>query len=150
MGELVRLVLLKLVDENLLFHGEASEKLRTRGAFETRFVSQVERCAGARGRGVGYSGGVRGEGSWIRTHGAWGRGSEGRGGTLVRSGGRSPGPDKVRGWGNGGGSSLQPPGEPAVGQLTETRRPLCASPPAMDLVLLHPHNSPEARQCHPR
>lgn len=49
MGELVRLVLLKLVDENLLFHGEASEQLRTRGAFETRFVSQVERCAGARG-----------------------------------------------------------------------------------------------------
>nr|XP_019587226.1 PREDICTED: glucokinase isoform X5 [Rhinolophus sinicus] len=44
MGELVRLVLLKLVDENLLFHGEASEQLRTRGAFETRFVSQVERC----------------------------------------------------------------------------------------------------------
>jgi glucokinase len=43
MGELVRLVLLKLVDENLLFHGEASEQLRTRGAFETRFVSQVER-----------------------------------------------------------------------------------------------------------
>ncbi|KFO33063.1 Glucokinase [Fukomys damarensis] len=38
MGELVRLVLLKLVDENLLFHGEASEQLRTRGAFETRFV----------------------------------------------------------------------------------------------------------------
>uniref|UniRef100_A0A8C0TMV3 Phosphotransferase n=2 Tax=Canis lupus familiaris TaxID=9615 RepID=A0A8C0TMV3_CANLF len=45
MGELVRLVLLKLVDENLLFRGEASEQLRTRGAFETRFVSQVERRA---------------------------------------------------------------------------------------------------------
>uniref|UniRef100_A0A2I3H0R4 Phosphotransferase n=1 Tax=Nomascus leucogenys TaxID=61853 RepID=A0A2I3H0R4_NOMLE len=45
MGELVRLVLLRLVDENLLFHGEASEQLRTRGAFETRFVSQVERCS---------------------------------------------------------------------------------------------------------
>lgn len=49
MGELVRLVLLKLVDENLLFHGEASEQLRTRGAFETRFVSQVERYAGRLG-----------------------------------------------------------------------------------------------------
>ncbi|XP_029089039.1 glucokinase isoform X1 [Monodon monoceros] len=48
MGELVRLVLLKLVDENLLFHGEASEKLRTRGAFETRFVSQVESDSGDR------------------------------------------------------------------------------------------------------
>ncbi|XP_033267189.1 hexokinase-4 isoform X8 [Orcinus orca] len=48
MGELVRLVLLKLVDENLLFHGEASEKLRTRSAFETRFVSQVESDSGDR------------------------------------------------------------------------------------------------------
>uniref|UniRef100_A0A096N1U1 Phosphotransferase n=1 Tax=Papio anubis TaxID=9555 RepID=A0A096N1U1_PAPAN len=48
MGELVRLVLLRLVDENLLFHGEASELLRTRGAFETRFVSQVESDTGDR------------------------------------------------------------------------------------------------------
>ncbi|XP_001520120.2 hexokinase-4 isoform X1 [Ornithorhynchus anatinus] len=48
MGEIVRLVLLKLVDENLLFGGEASEKLRTRGAFETRFVSQVESDCGDR------------------------------------------------------------------------------------------------------
>lgn len=45
MGELVRLVLMKLVKENLLFNGEASEQLRTRGSFETRFVSQVERWA---------------------------------------------------------------------------------------------------------
>lgn len=43
MGELVRLVLLKLVNENLLFNGEASEILKTRGSFDTRFVSQVER-----------------------------------------------------------------------------------------------------------
>lgn len=58
MGELVRLVLLRLVDENLLFHGEASEQLRTRGAFETRFVSQVERCAEkgrCKGQGLGTS-----------------------------------------------------------------------------------------------
>nr|XP_011760760.1 glucokinase isoform X4 [Macaca nemestrina] len=48
MGELVRLLLLRLVDENLLFHGEASEQLRTRGAFETRFVSQVESDTGDR------------------------------------------------------------------------------------------------------
>ncbi|XP_074144577.1 hexokinase-4 isoform X2 [Sminthopsis crassicaudata] len=48
MGEIVRLVLLKLVDENLLFNGEASEQLRTRGAFETRFVSQVESDSGDR------------------------------------------------------------------------------------------------------
>ncbi|XP_058534057.1 hexokinase-4 isoform X5 [Ochotona princeps] len=48
MGELVRLVLLRLADENLLFGGEASEQLRTRGAFETRFVSQVESDSGDR------------------------------------------------------------------------------------------------------
>ncbi|KAH0515877.1 Glucokinase [Microtus ochrogaster] len=71
MGELVRLVLLKLVDENLLFRGEASEQLRTRGAFETRFVSQVERenpaltkTTAGRGSG-GEGGGKRGEGGVI-------------------------------------------------------------------------------------
>ncbi|XP_072255256.1 hexokinase-4 [Pyxicephalus adspersus] len=42
MGELVRLVLMKMVNENLLFGGEASEKLKTRGSFETQFVSQIE------------------------------------------------------------------------------------------------------------
>lgn len=49
MGEIVRLVLLKLVDENLLFNGEASEKLKTRGTFETRFMSQIERYAAGGG-----------------------------------------------------------------------------------------------------
>ncbi|XP_025898660.1 glucokinase [Nothoprocta perdicaria] len=48
MGEIVRLVLLKLVDENLLFNGEASEKLKTCGTFETRFVSQIESDSGDR------------------------------------------------------------------------------------------------------
>lgn len=43
MGELVRLVLLKLVNEELLFNGEASDLLKTRGSFETRYVSQIER-----------------------------------------------------------------------------------------------------------
>ena len=43
MGELVRLVLMKLVNEDLLFNGEASELLKTRGSFETRYVSQMER-----------------------------------------------------------------------------------------------------------
>lgn len=43
MGELVRLVLLKLVNEELLFNGEASALLKTRGSFETRYVSQIER-----------------------------------------------------------------------------------------------------------
>ncbi|CAL1614897.1 unnamed protein product [Knipowitschia caucasica] len=48
MGELVRLVLIKLVNENLLFNGEASEQLRSRGSFETRHVSQVESDSGDR------------------------------------------------------------------------------------------------------
>lgn len=43
MGELVRLVLMKLVNEELLFNGETSELLKTRFSFETRYVSQVER-----------------------------------------------------------------------------------------------------------
>ncbi|XP_068130863.1 hexokinase-4 isoform X3 [Hyperolius riggenbachi] len=42
MGELVRLVLMKMANENLAFGGEASEKLKTRGSFETQFVSQIE------------------------------------------------------------------------------------------------------------
>ncbi|XP_068120962.1 hexokinase HKDC1-like isoform X2 [Hyperolius riggenbachi] len=42
MGELVRLVLMKMVNENLAFGGEASEKLKTRGSFETQFLSQIE------------------------------------------------------------------------------------------------------------
>nr|XP_014344414.1 PREDICTED: glucokinase [Latimeria chalumnae] len=46
MGELVRLVLLKLVNENLLFNGEASGILKTRGSFETRFISQIESDSG--------------------------------------------------------------------------------------------------------
>uniref|UniRef100_A0A8C5GW61 Phosphotransferase n=1 Tax=Gouania willdenowi TaxID=441366 RepID=A0A8C5GW61_GOUWI len=48
MGELVRLVLVKLVNEDLLFNGEASEQLKTRGSFETRYVSQVESDSGDR------------------------------------------------------------------------------------------------------
>ena len=43
MGELVRLVLIKLVNQDLLFNGDASDLLKTRGGFETRYVSQVER-----------------------------------------------------------------------------------------------------------
>ncbi|XP_029294995.1 hexokinase-4 isoform X1 [Cottoperca gobio] len=48
MGELVRLVLIKLVNEDLLFNGEASELLKTRGSFETRYVSQMESDTGDR------------------------------------------------------------------------------------------------------
>uniref|UniRef100_A0A8C5PCU2 Phosphotransferase n=1 Tax=Leptobrachium leishanense TaxID=445787 RepID=A0A8C5PCU2_9ANUR len=42
MGELVRLVLMKMVNEDILFGGEAPEKLKTRGTFETQFMSQIE------------------------------------------------------------------------------------------------------------
>ncbi|XP_058050435.1 hexokinase-4 [Ahaetulla prasina] len=47
-GEIVRLVLLKLVNENLLFSGKASEKLKTKGSFESRFISQIESDSGDR------------------------------------------------------------------------------------------------------
>uniref|UniRef100_A0A8C7K0B8 Phosphotransferase n=1 Tax=Oncorhynchus kisutch TaxID=8019 RepID=A0A8C7K0B8_ONCKI len=48
MGELVRVVLLKLVNEELLFNGEASDLLKTRGSFDTRYVSQIESDSGDR------------------------------------------------------------------------------------------------------
>ncbi|GAA6085288.1 hexokinase-4 isoform X1 [Tachysurus ichikawai] len=48
MGELVRLVLMKLVNEDLLFNGKASDILKTRGSFETHFVSQIESDTGDR------------------------------------------------------------------------------------------------------
>lgn len=43
MGELVRLVLVQMTKEKLLFDGVASEALLTPGRFETAFVSQIER-----------------------------------------------------------------------------------------------------------
>ncbi|XP_067879254.1 hexokinase-4 isoform X2 [Heterodontus francisci] len=46
MGELTRLVLLKLVNQNLLFNGEASQLLKTQGSFETKFLSQIESDTG--------------------------------------------------------------------------------------------------------
>ncbi|XP_035247254.1 hexokinase-4-like [Anguilla anguilla] len=48
MGELVRVVLMKLVSQGLLFRGRASEQLKTRGSFETHFVSQIESDTGDR------------------------------------------------------------------------------------------------------
>lgn len=135
MGELVRLVLLKLVDENLLFRGEASEQLRTRGAFETRFVSQVERCAGRAGRGAVSRGAVRRGGACAADAGAWGG---------------------VQVWAGPRGSGARVLGRRVA------RREACsravdaahASPPwlptTVDIVSLHPRDSPEARQCRPR
>ncbi|XP_065601126.1 LOW QUALITY PROTEIN: hexokinase-2-like [Cyrtonyx montezumae] len=43
MGELVRLILVKMAKEGLLFRGKLSSDLRTTGRFETRFVSAIEK-----------------------------------------------------------------------------------------------------------
>ncbi|XP_024119943.1 hexokinase-2 [Oryzias melastigma] len=42
LGEIVRLVLLKLTEEKLLFKGCPSEALLTPGSFETKFISEIE------------------------------------------------------------------------------------------------------------
>jgi len=42
MGELVRLVLVKLVNDGLLFGGRGSDDLFTRGNFYTKYVSEIE------------------------------------------------------------------------------------------------------------
>jgi len=42
MGELVRLVIEKCVNDKVLFHGEGSDALFTRGQFFTKYVSEIE------------------------------------------------------------------------------------------------------------
>ncbi|XP_059407290.1 hexokinase-2-like [Carassius carassius] len=42
LGEIVRHVLLDFTDKGLLFRGKLSERLKTRGIFETKFLSQIE------------------------------------------------------------------------------------------------------------
>ncbi|CAJ1063287.1 hexokinase-2-like isoform X3 [Xyrichtys novacula] len=42
LGEIVRLVLLKLTEEKLLFEGQISEALKTPERFETKFISEIE------------------------------------------------------------------------------------------------------------
>ncbi|KAI3373905.1 hypothetical protein L3Q82_022472, partial [Scortum barcoo] len=42
LGEIVRLVLVKLTKEKLLFQGQTSEALLTPGKFETKFISEIE------------------------------------------------------------------------------------------------------------
>ena len=42
LGELVRLILVKAIENNLAFSGKGSEKMSTTWAFETRFISEVE------------------------------------------------------------------------------------------------------------
>uniref|UniRef100_A0A8C4F3P3 Phosphotransferase n=1 Tax=Dicentrarchus labrax TaxID=13489 RepID=A0A8C4F3P3_DICLA len=42
LGEIVRLVLVKLTEDKLLFKGQSSEALKTPGRFETKFISEIE------------------------------------------------------------------------------------------------------------
>lgn len=43
LGEVVRNVLVHFTDRGLLFGGRLSERLRMRGIFATKFLSQIER-----------------------------------------------------------------------------------------------------------
>ncbi|XP_074525970.1 hexokinase-2 [Halichoeres trimaculatus] len=43
LGEIVRNVLMDYTSKGLLFRGKLSERLKTRGIFETKFLSQIER-----------------------------------------------------------------------------------------------------------
>ncbi len=43
LGEIVRNVLIEFTAKGLLFRGKLSERLKTRGIFETKFLSQIER-----------------------------------------------------------------------------------------------------------
>ncbi|KAM6984070.1 hexokinase-4-like [Tautogolabrus adspersus] len=42
LGEIVRLLLVKLTEEKLLFQGQTSEALQTLESFETKFISEIE------------------------------------------------------------------------------------------------------------
>lgn len=42
MGEIVRLLLVRLTEEKVLFKGQTSEALLTPEAFETKFMSEIE------------------------------------------------------------------------------------------------------------
>lgn len=43
LGEIVRQILIDLTKQGLLFRGQISERLQTKGIFETKFLSQIER-----------------------------------------------------------------------------------------------------------
>lgn len=43
MGELVRLILVKMAKEKLLFNGKVPDNLRKKDCFETRYVSAIEK-----------------------------------------------------------------------------------------------------------
>lgn len=43
LGEIVRNVLMDFTAKGLLLRGKVSERLKTRGMFETKFLAQIER-----------------------------------------------------------------------------------------------------------
>lgn len=43
LGEIVRNILIDMTKRGFLFRGQISETLKTRGIFETKFLSQIER-----------------------------------------------------------------------------------------------------------
>ncbi len=43
LGEIVRNILIDMTKSGFLFRGQISETLKTRGIFETKFLSQIER-----------------------------------------------------------------------------------------------------------
>lgn len=49
LGEIVRLLLVKLTEDKLLFNGQTSEALRTPGKFQTKFISEIEEWVFDRG-----------------------------------------------------------------------------------------------------
>lgn len=43
MAELVRIILLKMTKKGLLFQGQASDALRTKGKFRTKHIALIEK-----------------------------------------------------------------------------------------------------------
>jgi len=43
MGEIVRLAIVDLANQNKLFNGRLSEQMNTKGMFDTSFMSDIER-----------------------------------------------------------------------------------------------------------
>lgn len=51
LGEIVRLLLVKLTEDKLLFKGQSSDLLKTPGTFETRYISEIEEVDGGLEKG---------------------------------------------------------------------------------------------------
>jgi len=44
LGEIVRLIIMRCADANLLFNGHTSVELQTPGRFYTKYISEIETC----------------------------------------------------------------------------------------------------------